>query len=87
MLDASALRAPLEEKVRGLRQWFGDSRNLGRKALRELLGERRLAVHSDDAHGFRIEGFLDLVPELRTPQHRMGAGAFASVIGGSGGPI
>jgi hypothetical protein len=83
LLDAAGLRDPLESKVRSLREWFGGSRELGRKALRDLLGDRRLAVHPDGQHSFRIEGFFEVVPEIRTPQAVRGSEAFASVVAGA----
>ncbi len=83
-IDRGALFEIAEGRVGQLRDWFAEAGEGARRALRMLLGERRLAVHPDPDHGYRVEGFIDLALYGRTPRNPNDSGAFASVVAGAG---
>jgi len=66
-----------------MRSGLAASGDLAQKALRQLLGDRRLEIHPDETHGYRLEGFFGTGLNARTPGTLEEYRAFASVVAGA----
>ena len=58
--DVEALRPEIEERVRGFGERMAGERDDARRALRHLLGDRRMTLAPDEERGFRVEGVFEL---------------------------
>jgi len=83
VVDVEALRARVERYSADLRSAFAAAPNAGRATLQRLLAGRRIAVHSDPARGFRVEGTFDLSLEMTSARFREETGRLVPVVAGA----
>lgn len=80
-----ALRPVIEARVGEYRSLLTAAPESGKRALRALLGDRRMHVYRDDERGFRVEGLFELTLEARGARDRLQSPGSSST--GSGGRI
>jgi hypothetical protein len=63
MVALDALRPVIEARGREVQRVLTGAPEAGKRALRGLLGDRRMQVHPDDERGLRVEGVFELTLE------------------------
>jgi hypothetical protein len=82
-LDIDAIATAVRTRASTLRGWFEESGEAARRAVKALLGDRRLDVYVD-AHSFRLEAFFELA--AGDGDALLPVGKQASRSGGAGDP-
>ena len=81
-LDSGALRALIEARVQDFGAALQACPDAKKRALRALLGDRRIQVHPDDARGFRVEGLVSLPLMRETPGISEDPGRLQALVAG-----
>ena len=78
------IRERVDARLADLRGSLEADHEAGRRALRTLVGDDRLAVSADPERGFRIDGFLHLALNVETARRPEASERFTRMVAGEG---